>query len=94
MLIENIFGYIAFFTSIIGLLPQVYKSIKTRSTHDISMAMLINYLICSLAWVVYGGYANSMFVLSSNILGLLSSVALVFIKLYFDKEPSDVTNIC
>ncbi len=90
--IQAMFGSIAFCTSVIGLLPQILKAIQTRSTHDISMTMLINYLVCSIAWIIYGGYANSIFVLSSNILGLLSSLTLIFLKLSFDKERIDVIN--
>tara|TARA_R110000868_G_scaffold116452_2_gene310055 strand:- start:3204 stop:3563 length:360 start_codon:yes stop_codon:yes gene_type:complete len=85
MSVETIFGSIAFFTSVIGLLPQIIKSLQTRSTHDISMLMLVNYLVCSIAWVVYGFYTESMFVLLSNVLGLMSSLLLIVIKLNFDK---------
>lgn len=80
-------GTIAFITSFIGLLPQVYKAFKTRSTHDISMLMLINYAVCSLAWIVYGQYTSSMFVTASNIIGLLTSLILIFQKKYYDTQP-------
>ena len=89
---EIIFGSIAFVTSIIGLLPQLVKATKTRSTQDISMMMLINYLVCSIAWIIYGGYSNSMFVLLSNILGSFSSLVLIFVKFTFDKEQANVVN--
>lgn len=77
-------GSIAFITSFIGLLPQIYKTLKTKSSQDLSMIMLINYLICSLAWIVYGSSTDSMFVLSSNILGLVVSLMLILIKRYYD----------
>ncbi len=86
MLVETIFGFIAFFTSVIGLLPQLIKSIKTHSTHDLSMTMLVNYLICSIAWIVYGSYTHSVFVLLSNIVGGCSSLILVLLKRQFDKK--------
>ncbi len=89
--IENFFGSIAFITSVIGLLPQVYKAIQTRSTLDISMTMLINYLVCSIAWIIYGGYTNSFFVLFSNLLGLISSLVLVVLKFYYDKNRAITT---
>lgn len=88
MSIQSFFGFIALATSIIGLLPQIYKSLITRSTHDVSMLMLINYLICSIAWIVYGSYTDSTFVLWSNVIGGLSSVLLIVIKLNFDKKQA------
>lgn len=81
---ENFFGSVAFVTSVIGLLPQAYKAIKTRSTHDLSMLMLINYVICSLAWIIYAEYSDSLFVLLSNLLGLISSALLIVLKQYYD----------
>lgn len=92
MQVETIFGSIAFVTSVIGLLPQIIKATQTRSTQDISMWMLINYLVCSIAWIIYGGYSNSIFVLSSNVLGSFSSLLLIFLKLCFDKRRLNVIN--
>lgn len=86
MHITTIFGSIAFVTSVIGLLPQVIKAAQTRSTQDISMWMLINYFVCSIAWIIYAGYSNSIFVLSSNILGSLGSLLLIVLKLRFDRR--------
>jgi MtN3 and saliva related transmembrane protein len=79
-------GTIAFITSFIGLLPQIFKAIKTKSTQDISMIMLINYLICSLAWIVYGSSTDSFFVLSSNIVGLIISLLLIILKRRYDSR--------
>jgi MtN3 and saliva related transmembrane protein len=79
-------GSIAFITSFIGLLPQVVKAMKTKSTQDLSMIMLINYVICSLAWIIYGGSTDSMFVLSSNIVGLIISFMLILLKRHYDQD--------
>jgi MtN3 and saliva related transmembrane protein len=79
-------GSIAFITSFIGLLPQVVKAIKTKSTQDLSMLMLVNYLICSLAWIIYGSSTDSMFVLSSNIVGLVISFMLIILKRHYDES--------
>lgn len=77
-------GFIALITSFIGLLPQAIKSLKTKSTQDLSMLMLINYLICSLAWIVYGSSTNSFFVISSNVAGLIISLLLIYLKKRYD----------
>ena len=85
LIVQSVFGTIALATSTIGLLPQSYKALKTRSTQDVSMIMLINYLCCSIAWVIYGYYIHSTFVVWSNIVGLASSLLLTFQKLHYDK---------
>lgn len=86
--IINISGLIASITSIIGLMPQIYKTYQIKSAKDLSMAMLANYLICSLAWIVYGFYTSSSFVLYSNVIGLLSSIISIIQKIYYDKLQS------
>jgi len=86
MFFENFFGVVAFVTSVIGLFPQVAKAIKTRSTQDISMLMLVNYLVCSLAWVLYSIFVFSIYVLASNVIGLLSSVVLIYLKRKYDRS--------
>lgn len=86
MSIANLFGSIAFVTSVIGLLPQVIKSIQTKSTQDVSMLMLINYAVCSIAWIVYGSSTGSFFVLMSNVLGIISALILIWLKLVYDER--------
>ncbi len=82
--IEEFFGFIALVTSLIGLLPQIYKAYITKSTHDISMLMLVNYLVCSISWIGYGICHNSIFVILSNISGLVISIISIIQKRYYD----------
>ncbi len=85
---ENISGTIALVTSIIGLLPQVYKSYKTKSTADISMVMLINYFVCSAAWIIHGLYTNVPFVVYSNVFGGFISLISILQKVLYDKNST------
>lgn len=84
MSIVMLSGIVAFITSFVGLLPQIVKSLKTRSTQDLSMIMLINYLICSLAWIIYGSSTDSFFVIASNVVGLIISLLLILLKRHYD----------
>lgn len=81
-------GLLALVTSFIGLLPQIVKSFKTRSTQDLSMLMLVNYLVCSLAWIIYGSGTDSFFVVSSNIAGFVVSMLLILLKRYYDARSA------
>jgi MtN3 and saliva related transmembrane protein len=83
---ENLSGGVALITSIIGLFPQVYKSYKTRSTMDVSMIMLANYLVCSVAWIIHGLYTGSKFVVYSNIIGTILSMVSIVQKFVYDKN--------
>ena len=78
-------GIIASVTSVVGFLPQIYKNQKTKSVQDLSVLMLLNFSICSLAWMLYGGLTNSPYVLVTNVAGLCASCFLLGQKLYFQK---------
>lgn len=79
MLLE-LFGGLAMLTSFIGLLPQIIKTYQTQKADDLSLAMLINYALGSLAWVMYGYLTNAPFVWVSNIFCLSSSLWLIQFK--------------
>ncbi|WCR58186.1 SemiSWEET family sugar transporter [Wolbachia endosymbiont of Ctenocephalides felis wCfeJ] len=86
--IEEFFGFIALITSLIGLLPQVYKAYATKLTRDVSMLMLVNYLVCSLSWIGYSIYQGSTFVMFSNIAGFAISVISIVQKCYYDAKSA------
>lgn len=86
---EWFFGTLAFVTTLVGLIPQVAKAYQTKSTTDLSMLMILNCLICSLAWIVYGWVVDSAFVLYSNVVGVVTSGILSVQKWVYDarKQP-------
>ncbi len=88
MTLSILTGTIALITSFIGLLPQIYKTLRTRSAQDLSMLMLINYFICSLAWIIYGQETGSTLVMASNVLGILVCSVLIYLKYNYDKKSS------
>jgi MtN3 and saliva related transmembrane protein len=86
--IENILGTVAFVTTIIGLLPQSYKALRTKSMKDVSMLMLANCLLCSASWTLYGLYVGSSYVVWSNVFSVLISIASISQKLYYDRRTA------
>ncbi|MDR2646234.1 MAG: hypothetical protein LBC04_03630 [Holosporaceae bacterium] len=84
--LENLSGGVALITSIIGLFPQVYKSYRTKSTVDISMLMLINYMVCSIAWIIHGVSTDAIFVIYSNVVGVILAGISIVQKVVYDKR--------
>lgn len=79
MEIVNVVGYLATVLSSIGLLPQVIKTVKTRSTKDFSTSMLLLSSTSSVIWLVYGLMLVAIPVILAN--GIVLSCW--FIILYF-----------
>jgi MtN3 and saliva related transmembrane protein len=79
------FGIIASVTTVIGIIPQCYKSYQTKSMDDVSMGMLINYMICSIAWLCYGICTSEPFVAGCNVLCVITSVVSLWQKKHYSK---------
>ncbi|MBX9621966.1 MAG: hypothetical protein K2X28_08120 [Alphaproteobacteria bacterium] len=81
----DLIGMIASATSVVGFLPQIYKNQKTKSVQDLSALMLLNFFVCSLAWVAYGGLMGSTYVLLTNVACLCACGVLLYQKMYFQR---------
>jgi len=81
----DITGIVASVTSVVGFLPQIYKNQQTKSVQDLSALMLFNFLICSLAWVIYGTLTDSLYVILTNVACLCASAFLMGQKIYFQR---------
>ena len=87
-IITEIVGYIAAVFGTALMLPQVYKSYKTKRVNDISIVMLIVYIInCSL-WEIYGILIHSKPVIVCNVLALIIGILQTYLKFKFQKESS------
>lgn len=81
----TIISFIAIFTSIVSLIPQIYLSYKRKSVEDLSLLMLLNFLICSMSWVAYSVLTESLSVFISNLIMIIFSAVLLFFKFKFKK---------
>jgi MtN3 and saliva related transmembrane protein len=88
-LITDIIGYAAATVGTILMLPQVYKSYRTRRVDDISMAMVIVYIVNCTLWEVYGWLLDSMPIILCNMIALVIAFIQLYLKLSFGykKDP-------
>ena len=79
-LVTEIIGYSAAVVGTCLMLPQIIKTIKTRHAADISIWMLLLYLLnCSL-WLVYGILINAVPVILCNTLAFFIGLAQIILK--------------
>lgn len=83
-LIEGI-GYAAAFFGTILMLPQTYKSYKTKRVADISLSMLVVYVINCTLWEVYGWLIDSNPIIICNIIALFIGIIQLIIKIKYGK---------
>jgi len=77
-------GYLAGTLTTVSFLPQVIRSYKTRSTHDISFKMLLLFGAGMLLWTIYGFLVNSMPIIAANVITFALVVVLIAMKVKYN----------
>ena len=74
----SILGFAAGFILILAYVPQVFKTIKTKSTKDISLLFTILIFAGDVLWIIYGIIINSSpLMLTNSVLAILISPILI-----------------
>ena len=74
-------GLMAAFLTTSAFLPQVIHTIRTRSTHDISLRMYSLYTIGIFLWLIYGVFLRDVPIMASNAITFLLSGTMLVLKL-------------
>ena len=75
-------GYAAAALTTSAFIPQVVKSWRSRSTGDLSAAMLVVFTAGIVLWLLYGLALGSLPVVLANGVTLVLSATLVALKLF------------
>ena len=81
--IATIVGYIAGTLTTVAYLAQVLRTLKHRSTKDISLSMYLMLCTGIALWLVYGIFIHSWPVIIANAVTLALSGSVLFMKIKF-----------
>lgn len=81
----DILGYVAAFFSTSSSLPQLVKTVKTKSAGDVSSFMFISLLIGLILWVIYSFLLGLWPLFITNILSALFVSANLYFKYKYNK---------
>ncbi len=84
---SEILGYIAAFLTTAAFLPQTIKTIKSRDTASISLAMYVMFTTGIVLWLSYGILIESMPMIIANIITFVLSATILLLKLT-EKSPT------
>ncbi|MEK7815451.1 MAG: SemiSWEET transporter [Pseudomonadota bacterium] len=79
----NLLGMIAGTLTTAAFVPQVVKTWRTRSTHDISLGMFALFSSGLVLWLVYGVMIDSLPIVVSNIITLALALTILYFKLRY-----------
>tara|TARA_Y100001968_G_scaffold227119_1_gene209836 strand:+ start:196 stop:444 length:249 start_codon:yes stop_codon:yes gene_type:complete len=69
----------------LAFLPQLYKTWKTKSADDVSLIMLIVFLIGLIFWIIYGLKISSVPILIANIITFIFNLSILILKITYSK---------
>lgn len=82
----ELLGLLAGLLTTTAFVPQVLKIWRTRSAEDISLPMYLLFTAGIVLWLVYGWLAGALPVILANLVTLVLAIAVVLMKLRFDRE--------
>ncbi|MFA6410194.1 MAG: SemiSWEET family transporter [Candidatus Buchananbacteria bacterium] len=82
-MLATIFGVIAGILTSIRLIPQTYRSLKTKKTHDLSLYFVIILLFQAIFLILYGFEKPDRLIVFMNILPLVCSGVLLYLKIKY-----------
>jgi MtN3 and saliva related transmembrane protein len=74
-------GLLAGALTTVAFVPQVVKTWRTRSTHDISLWMFSILVAGIIAWLVYGAIIGDLPLIAANAVTLLLAGAILIFKI-------------
>jgi len=78
---DLLLGLIAAFFTTFAFAPQAIKTIKTRNTHGISVAMYVMFTFGVLLWAVYGYIKSDIAIMLANITVFLLALPVLWVAL-------------
>ncbi len=82
----DLFGFSAAFLTTIAFLPQLYKTWQTKSAEDVSLTMLILFIIGLICWIIYGSKIESIPIIVANVVTFIFNFSILILKLSYNKR--------
>jgi MtN3 and saliva related transmembrane protein len=85
-MLETIFGILASIVASIRLIPQLYTTLKTKTTTGISLLFLILLVLQAALLICYGLTKPDPYILTMNIIPLTCACILLHLKVKYSYQ--------
>jgi MtN3 and saliva related transmembrane protein len=79
----SVLGFVAGALTTFAFFAQVVKTLRTKSTRDISLAMVSLTSTGLFLWFIYGLYVGALPIIVVNLISLILTITLVVLKLKY-----------
>ena len=87
MELADLFGYAGIFTGVAFMVPQVWKTWRTKSVEDLSWGMLILFFLNCIFWLMYGVLTGALPVAVVNGIAFVVVVIQIVLKIRYRNNP-------
>ncbi|MEA5001248.1 MAG: SemiSWEET transporter [Endomicrobiaceae bacterium] len=88
MIFIEILGYVSATLTTIAFIPQILKTLKTKSAKDVSMGMFALFSTGVFLWIIYGFLTGSKPVFIANIVIFCLALTQIILKIKYDKQSN------
>lgn len=81
----NAIGLAAAVCTTISFVPQLIRVWRLRSAREISLIMFLVFSLGTFLWLLYGIFIHAVPIILANALSLVLSLAILALKLRFDR---------
>ena len=82
----DLFGFAAALLTTIAFLPQLFKTWRTQSAEDVSLIMLILFIIGLICWIIYGSEIHSTPIVVANVVTFIFNLSILILKITYTKR--------
>ena len=81
-------GIIAGILTTAAFVPQVWRTWRTKSAEDLSLTMLVTFLLGISGWLVYGIRLGEVPIIASNLATIVLTLMLIVGRIKFGSRPA------
>ena len=85
-------GIIAGILTTGAFLPQVWRTWRTKSVKDLSLTMLVTFLLGIGGWLVYGIRLGEMPIIASNLITIVLTIVLIAFKIRYGSRATSTAD--
>jgi MtN3 and saliva related transmembrane protein len=85
-MIVTLLGMLATVLSTISLIPQIIEIYRKKSADGVSFFMLVAFFIGAICWISYGVLTSSYAIVFANVIFLICSSWMIFLKFHFKNK--------
>jgi MtN3 and saliva related transmembrane protein len=79
----TLIGLLAGTLTTIAFIPQLQQTWRTRSANDVSLGMLLTFIIGVFLWLIYGLMLGALPIILANLITLVLTLAILILKVRY-----------